>query len=58
MPKSRTEYWGPKIQANQQRDKRKSRQLRVQGWRVITVWECELKNTYKLERRLTRLLGE
>jgi DNA mismatch endonuclease (patch repair protein) len=58
MPKSRTDYWGPKFQANQQRDKRNSRQLRVQGWRVITVWECELKNQDKLERRLIRLLGE
>ena len=57
MPKSRTDYWGPKIKANQQRDRRKSRQLRSLGWRVITVWECELKKAERLEKRLARLLG-
>ena len=54
MPKSRTEYWGPKIEANRRRDLRKTRQLRALGWRVLTVWECELKNPERLERRLLR----
>lgn len=57
MPKSRTDYWGPKIEANRRRDRRKARRLRYLGWRVITVWECELKRPEVLERRLQRLLG-
>ena len=54
MPKSRLEYWGPKILANRRRDLKKTRQLRALGWRVITVWECELRQPLKLEARLRR----
>lgn len=54
MPKSRLDYWGPKILANRRRDLKKTRQLRVLGWRVITVWECELRQPLKLEARLRR----
>ena len=57
MSKSRTEYWDPKIEANRQRDKRKSRRLRTLGWRVLTVWECELKKPQKLQCRLLRYFG-
>lgn len=52
MPKSRTDYWGPKIEANKARDARKAGRLRRLGWRVTTVWECELKDPAKLERKL------
>lgn len=43
-PSSNTEYWGPKIEANRERDARKERELREAGWDVETVWECELKS--------------
>lgn len=56
MPKSRTEYWGPKIEANRRRDARKRRQLASLGWRVVVVWECELRVPDKLERKLMRLI--
>lgn len=56
MPKSRTDYWGPKIEANKARDARKRSELRRLGWRVIEVWECELKRPDTLARRLTRLI--
>ena len=56
MPKSRMDYWGPKIEANRQRDRKKARALRALGWRVITVWECELRNPDKLSTRIVRLL--
>ena len=39
-PKSNTAYWMPKLEANKERDARKSRELRELGWRVATVWEC------------------
>lgn len=57
MPKSRTEYWGPKIEANRVRDAKKRRQLRALGWRVMTVRECEIRDSDKLRRRLVRMLS-
>lgn len=42
LPKSRLEYWGPKIEANKQRDSRNIGSLEDSGWRVCVVWQCEL----------------
>ncbi len=55
-PASNSAYWQAKFQRNVERDKRNRAELRKLGWRVITVWECELKKALKLERRLRRLL--
>lgn len=43
-PTTNTEYWTPKLEANVMRDRRKAECLRRLGWRVITVWECQLKD--------------
>ena len=56
VPNSRRDYWGPKLEANRIRDHRKARRLRTLGWRVLTVWECELKRPEKLKRCLLRHL--
>lgn len=56
MPKSRVDYWGAKIDANRLRDARKRRQLVSLGWKVVVVWECELKHPDKLESKLLRLI--
>ena len=48
-PSSNVDYWFPKIQANRDRDARKEHNLRDLGWRVFTVWECELKKLRKEE---------
>jgi DNA mismatch endonuclease, patch repair protein len=45
MPKTRTEYWIPKINGNVVRDKLKQEQLQSLGWRVFVIWECELKKS-------------
>jgi DNA mismatch endonuclease (patch repair protein) len=42
-PSSNTHYWGEKIPANQARDAQKAGALKDLGWRVFTVWECELR---------------
>ena len=42
-PSSNKEYWIPKITANVERDKRNYSALNSNGWRVIIIWECELK---------------
>ena len=56
QPKSRLSYWGPKIEANRLRDARKTRELKALGWKVVQVWECELKDVRKLERKLTKAI--
>jgi DNA mismatch endonuclease (patch repair protein) len=43
MPKSNTDYWIPKLNDNRQRDLDIQERLLQMGWKVIVVWECELK---------------
>lgn len=42
-PSSNEDYWIPKIARNVERDLKNHQILREQGWRVVVVWECELK---------------
>jgi DNA mismatch endonuclease (patch repair protein) len=42
-PSSNEEYWRPKILRNVERDRENSEKLKSLGWKVIIVWECELK---------------
>ncbi|MCS4511186.1 very short patch repair endonuclease [Xylophilus ampelinus] len=44
-PATNTEFWGAKVLGNRARDVRKEQALRELGWRVFTVWECDLKAT-------------
>jgi DNA mismatch endonuclease, patch repair protein len=55
-PKSNRAFWSGKFEANVKRHKAVARELLALGWRVIVVWECELRNEQKLKRRLARLL--
>ena len=52
MPKSNLEYWNNKIRRNIERDKQSIEKLRTEGWKVIVVWECELKKNKKAETLL------
>lgn len=56
MPKSRVRFWKKKLEGNKERDGRKIAALRAGKWRVLVVWECELKKTEVLARRLSRFL--
>ena len=42
LPKSRLEFWLPKLEANRRRDQENVRALHRTGWAVLTIWECEL----------------
>ena len=42
-PSSNEDYWIPKITRNVERDLKNHQILREQGWRVVVIWECELK---------------
>lgn len=57
IPKSRVEYWLPKLSGNQKRDKENLRKLRSLGWRVLLVWECEVSKSKTLNGRLQRFLA-
>ncbi len=43
LPKNNQAFWVEKFSRNKERDKRKVRELRELGWRVLIVWECTLK---------------
>ena len=43
VPRTNTEFWLNKIETNRQRDARKITELQNLGWRVIVLWECQLK---------------
>jgi len=43
-PKQNADYWREKIARNKARDKKNAAELKKLGWRVITVWECDLKD--------------
>ena len=58
MPKSHTVYWTEKIEANRRRDARKRRAITALGWKVVIVWECELKRPEKLAEKLQKALDD
>ncbi len=45
MPSSNIRYWKRKISGNQKRDKKINRQLKKEGWRVIRIWEHDIKKS-------------
>ena len=56
-PKANRDYWIGKIERNRGRDERARLALAVLGWRVETVWECELKDARGLETRAREWLS-
>lgn len=55
-PKRNVEFWERKILANQERDRRKAAELKAHGWRVETVWECQVRDVGILEKLARTLL--
>ena len=56
-PTSNEDYWRPKILRNVERDQKNAEALKNMGWRIITVWECELKKKVA-EQTLEKLAEE
>jgi hypothetical protein len=56
---SHRRYWVAKLERNAERDKRVRRALRREGWRVLTVWECQTRpdKVARLEARIAEFLG-
>ena len=57
-PSTRADFWAQKLDGNRDRDEAVQHQLLQQGWGVLVVWECEIKQTELLADRLRRFLGE
>jgi DNA mismatch endonuclease, patch repair protein len=58
LPRTRTEYWGPKISKNKARDTANLSRLTGSGWEVLEVWECVVRRRDDvLEGILTEFLG-
>lgn len=57
LPKSRLEFWIPKLEKNRQRDGQVGTLLKKMHWRILTIWECEIDNPAKVENRIRRFLN-
>lgn len=58
LPKSRLDFWLPKLQGNRERDLRHQAELGALGWRFHIVWECALRDIEQLENELRAFLEE
>ena len=56
VPKQNRDYWVGKVGRNRARDAASRQALEAGGWRVETIWECELKDASALSRRVAHLL--
>lgn len=54
MPKSKLDFWRPKLEGNRLRDEKNRSVLEAEGWTVVEVWECETKPDH-LQRLVARL---
>ncbi len=51
-PKTRIDFWKEKFEKNISRDRRNLRELKKLGWSVLVVWQCEIKDKDKLEKKI------
>ncbi len=49
MPKSRLDFWRPKLEGNAIRDRRQEAELAAMGWRLIVVWECQVGDAARIQ---------
>ncbi|MBL0306387.1 MAG: DNA mismatch endonuclease Vsr [Chitinophagaceae bacterium] len=57
VPKTVTQWWLNKINTNKANDARAAKALKKEGWKIITVWECQLKPA-KVEKTLNTLVAK
>ena len=56
LPKSNRAYWKRKQERNAFRDATVARTLRLRGWKLMVLWECEIRSGKRLESRISRFL--
>ena len=57
VPKTNAKFWREKREGNKQRDKKNIAALKKQGWRILVIWECQLKDPEKLRQRIKGFLS-
>lgn len=57
-PKTGAEFWDAKLDRNAARDAEAATRLQADGWKVVVMWECEIKSADGLEAALKAALGE
>jgi DNA mismatch endonuclease, patch repair protein len=57
LPRSKPEYWGPKLERNRRRDEASVARLKELGWGVLVVLECEIANGKRVKEALRKFLG-
>lgn len=57
IPKSRADYWKPKLKGNRMRDKKNLKALTALGWSVLPIWECEVTELKSLTLKLRKFLA-
>jgi len=55
IPKTRTDFWMNKINTNISNDRKNTAALEKDGWKVLTAWECELKNEETMQKILKQI---
>jgi DNA mismatch endonuclease (patch repair protein) len=58
LPATNVEFWKTKIGGNIERDKRDVSELTKKGWKVIVIWQCEIRNVTLQNERLNTLTNE
>lgn len=58
IPKSNQSYWLPKLERNQARDEKNAQALASMGWQALTIWECEIRDAARIEKRVKAFLGK
>lgn len=57
LPKSNRSYWKNKQAKNSLRDVQNARALRARGWKLMVIWECEVRGTERLQTKLQRFVS-
>lgn len=57
VPETNRDFWLSKIDRNRKRDAESTAALESSGWKVVTIWECELLTKVKREECITRLMS-
>jgi DNA mismatch endonuclease (patch repair protein) len=56
-PRTRADYWVPKLEQNRARDTQHASRLHEMGWETLVVWECEIHDVVRVRAALERFLG-
>jgi len=57
LPKTRLEFWMPKLEGNRNRDERNLAAIAALGWRPLVIWECQTKNSASMMRLIGTIRG-